>query len=148
MFSHHRHHPHCPPFPPGWITLRIRSTRAWRSFMCSCWPMCCAGPSWWWRTPCSETQAERVILQTASTNQPPSPPLQLTRITKNPHRGSGPANFRSRCSVRSHPIRRTVPAAGGDAEPLPLLAAGAGLRSGSLLSAGVHGAEGPAEGAR
>lgn len=27
----------------GWITLRIRSMRVWRSSMCLCWPMCCAG---------------------------------------------------------------------------------------------------------
>lgn len=47
-------------------------------------------------------------------------------------------------SVRSHPIRRALPAAGGATEPLSLLPAGVGLRSGTFLGVGVHGAERPA----
>lgn len=72
----------------------------------------------------------------------------MTRTTEILHRRSVHANLRCHCSVRSHPVRRPLPAAGGAAEPLPLLAAGPGVRPGSLLGAGVYGAEGPAEGAR
>ncbi|KAJ8340501.1 hypothetical protein SKAU_G00351340 [Synaphobranchus kaupii] len=45
----------------GWITRRIPCTRAWRSSTCSSWPTSCAGPSWWWPTPCSETPAVKPL---------------------------------------------------------------------------------------
>lgn len=47
-------------------------------------------------------------------------------------------------SVCPHPLRGSVPAPGGAAQPVPLLPAGAGLRPGPLLCPGVYGAEGPA----
>lgn len=63
-----------------------------------------------------------------------SPPRALTRA-------------RAR-SVRAHPLRRHLPALGGTCQQVPLLATGSCLRSSTLLRPGVHGAEGPAAGAR
>lgn len=53
-----------------------------------------------------------------------------------------------RSSVCSHPVWRALSASGGPPEPLSLLPSGPGLRSGSLLRIGVHGAERPAARAR